>query len=71
MINAAVVGYGFSGRACQSYLISLAEGLNLFAICNRDPGRRNEAKETYPKARIYSDFGELLADSHSTEYFLP
>ena len=62
MINVAVVGYGYSGRAFQSYLISQTQGLNLYAICTRDPGRQKDARETYPKARIYSDYGGLLSD---------
>ena len=42
-INAAVVGYGYAGRSFHSYLIGLAEGLNLYAISTRDPERRAAA----------------------------
>jgi scyllo-inositol 2-dehydrogenase (NADP+) len=62
MINAAVVGYGYSGRAFQSYLISLAEGLNLYAISTRDPERQAEARSDYPDAKVYSGIDALLAD---------
>ncbi len=62
MINAAVVGYGYSGRAFQSYLISIAEGLNLYAISTRDPERQREAGEAYPDAKIYGGINELLGD---------
>jgi scyllo-inositol 2-dehydrogenase (NADP+) len=63
MVNAAVVGYGYSGRAFQSYLISLADGLNLYAISTRDPERQQAAKSAYPNAKIYGDFDEMLGDA--------
>ena len=28
MVNTAVIGYGYAGRAFHSYLVSLADGLN-------------------------------------------
>ncbi|MBS11390.1 MAG: dehydrogenase [Gemmatimonadetes bacterium] len=62
MINAAVVGYGYSGRAFQSYLISLTEGINLYAISTRDTERQAEAKSHYPDAKIFADFDEMLGD---------
>ncbi len=62
MINAAVVGYGYSGRAFQSYLISLADHLDLYAISTRDSERQQQAKEAYPNAKIYADLDTLLAD---------
>jgi scyllo-inositol 2-dehydrogenase (NADP+) len=62
MINAAVVGYGYSGRAYQSYLISLADGLNLYAISTRSEERQQAARETYPDTRIYGGVDDLMAD---------
>jgi len=62
MVNAAVVGYGFSGRAFQSYLISLVDGINLYAVSTRDPERQAEARSAYPDAKIFGDFDEMLAD---------
>ena len=62
MINAAVVGYGYSGRAFHTYLIGLAEGLRLYAISTRDPERQKRASADHPEARIYSDFDQVLAD---------
>jgi len=62
MINVAVVGYGYSGRAFQSYLITLAEGLNLYAISTRDEERQREAREAYPEAKIYGGIDALLGD---------
>ena len=62
MINAAVVGYGYSGRAFHSYLIGLAEGLRLYAISTRDPERQKLASTYHPEARIYADFDQVLSD---------
>ena len=62
MINAAVVGYGYSGRAFHSYLIGLADGLDTYAISTRDPGRQGVAREAHPEARIYPDLHSLLRD---------
>ncbi len=62
MINAAVVGYGYSGRAYQSYLIRLADGLRLHAVSTRDEGRQAEARENHPETKIYSNFEALLED---------
>lgn len=62
MINVGVVGYGYAGRAFHSYLISLAEGLTLYAISTRDPERQAAAQAAYPKARIYNSLDEMLGD---------
>ena len=62
MVNAAVVGYGYAGRSFHSYLIGLAEGMNLYAISTRDPERQKAASEQHPEAKIYPDLDELLAD---------
>ena len=62
MINAAVVGFGYAGRAFHSYLISLAEGINLYAISTRDQERQKAAKEKYPNVKIYPNLDDLLAD---------
>lgn len=62
MINAAVVGYGYAGRSFHSYLISLAEGINLYAISTRDPGRQAAARAAYPEAKICGSLGEVLED---------
>ncbi len=62
MINTAVIGYGYAGRAFHSYLIGLAEGLTLYAIATRDGERRDAARQTYPNARIYQTIDEVIAD---------
>lgn len=62
MINAAVVGFGYAGRAFHSYLISLAEGINLYAISTRDKERQRAAKGKYPNVKIFPSLDDLLAD---------
>ena len=62
MVNAAVIGYGYAGKAFHSYLISLAEGIDLYGISTRDSERQKAAAAAYPNARIYASVDELLAD---------
>ena len=62
MVKTAVVGYGYAGRAFHSYLVSLAEGINLYAISTRDPERQTAARASYPKAKIYGSLDQVLAD---------
>lgn len=62
-INAAVVGYGYAGRSFHSYLIGLAEGLNLYAISTRDPERRAAAGREN-NVKTYPDIDELLKDDN-------
>lgn len=62
MINAAVVGYGYSGRCFHSYLIGLADGINLYAISTRNPDRQKAALKAYPDTKIYSNIDELISD---------
>lgn len=44
-VKVGIVGYGYAGRAFHSYLVSLAEGLELYAIATRDPQRREQAAQ--------------------------
>ena len=62
-LRAVVVGYGYSGRAFHSYLISLTEGLHLHGIVARDPKKAAAAAAAYPEARIYRDFNGMLDDA--------
>jgi scyllo-inositol 2-dehydrogenase (NADP+) len=62
VINTAVVGYGYAGKAFHTYLISLADGLKLAAISTRNPERQQAAAAAYPEAKIYPSLEELLAD---------
>ncbi|MCG9128341.1 Gfo/Idh/MocA family oxidoreductase [Candidatus Poribacteria bacterium] len=62
MTNTAVIGFGYAGRAFHSYLVSLAEGLNLYAIATRNDERRESAKHAYPEAKSYQTIDEVIAD---------
>ena len=62
MTNTAIIGYGYAGRAFHSYLVGLADGLNLYAIATRDAERRAAAREAYPNAQIYQTIDEVIAD---------
>jgi len=64
VINTAVVGYGYAGRCFHSYLVGLADGLNLYAISTRDPQRQANAKNDHPDVKIYSTIDELLNDDN-------
>jgi predicted dehydrogenase len=63
MINAAVVGYGYAGRAFHCYLLGLAEGLNLYAISTRDRERQAAAARDHPAAVVHASPDELLDDA--------
>jgi len=62
-INTAVVGYGYAGKCFHSYLVSLAEGLNLYAISTRDPERRSAAERDH-KVKTYASIDDLLKDDN-------
>ncbi len=63
MVNAAVVGYGYAGRCFHSYLIGLADGINLYAISTRDEERQKAASQDYG-VKIYKNIDELLKDDN-------
>ena len=62
MVNTAVIGYGYAGRAFHTYLVGLADGLNLYAIATRDAERREAAREAYPNVQMYQTIDEVIAD---------
>ena len=63
MINAAVVGYGYAGRAFHTYLIPLADGLNLYAVSTRDAERRAAAAKERG-VKTYASIDDLLKDDN-------
>ncbi|MBM3213829.1 dehydrogenase [Candidatus Poribacteria bacterium] len=63
MTRAAVIGYGFAGRCFHTYLVGLANGLELHSIATRDPERRAAAQRDYPDAKCVATMDEVLADS--------
>jgi len=62
-INAAVVGYGFAGKSFHSYLIGLADGLNLYAVSTRNPERRAAAAKEH-NVKTYATIDELIKDDN-------
>ncbi len=61
MIHAAIVGYGFAGRAFHAYLLAQEPRLRLTAVASRDPERRRQAAAEHD-VRTYADYDALLED---------
>ncbi|HEV7217015.1 MAG TPA: Gfo/Idh/MocA family oxidoreductase [Chloroflexota bacterium] len=61
MINVGIVGYGFAGRRFHAYLISLTEGLHLYAVATRDARRQQQAREEYG-CKVVATLDDLLGD---------
>lgn len=61
IIKAAIVGYGYAGRVFHSQLVQAAQGLELYAVSTRDPGRRQQAAQDLD-VKIYPSVDELLKD---------
>lgn len=62
MVKVAVVGYGYSGRCFHSYLVGLAEGLDLYAVSTRAPEHQQAAAADHPGVKIYGGLDQVLAD---------
>jgi scyllo-inositol 2-dehydrogenase (NADP+) len=63
VINVGIVGYGFAGRRFHAYLVSLADGLHLYAVATRDGRRQQQAREEH-HCKVVSTIDELLADDN-------
>jgi scyllo-inositol 2-dehydrogenase (NADP+) len=61
VINVGIVGYGFAGRRFHAYLVSLAEGLRLYAVATRDERRQQQARDEYG-CKVVATIDALLAD---------
>ncbi len=57
----AVVGYGFAGRCFHTYLVDLAEGLELYAVVSGRPEARADAERRFG-IKTVSTVDEVLAD---------
>ena len=57
----AVVGYGFAGRCFHTYLVDLAEGLELYALASSRPEARADAEQRFG-IKTVETFEEILAD---------
>lgn len=62
-INVGIVGYGYAGKVFHSQLIKATEGLNLYAVSSRDPGRREEARRDHGVV-TYETLDEMLDDKN-------
>ncbi len=59
--NVVVIGYGFAGRCFHSYLVGLADGLNLYGIATSREDARAEIQEKLG-VQTFADFDTVLAD---------
>ena len=59
--NVAVVGYGLAGNSFHSYLVSLADGLNLYGVMARRPEVREQAGADWG-VKTYAALDDMLAD---------
>ncbi|MEM2936172.1 MAG: Gfo/Idh/MocA family oxidoreductase, partial [Candidatus Bathyarchaeia archaeon] len=62
-INVGVIGYGYSGRNFHSYLIRLEKRLNLYAVCARNPMKRQLA-EKERGVKTFSNVNDMLRDEN-------
>ncbi|NCO33338.1 MAG: hypothetical protein AUJ92_17270 [Armatimonadetes bacterium CG2_30_59_28] len=61
MVNVVVLGYGFSGRNFHCYLVSLAEGLNLYGVVSSQAEKRAAAGAKWT-VKTWATLDEALAD---------
>lgn len=62
MYNAVLIGFGYWGPNIAKN-INISKELNLYGICDSDPGKIEKAKSIYgEKVRYYSDYLEMLKD---------
>lgn len=62
VVGVGLVGYGLAGRVFHGMLIKATQGLEVRAIVTRDPGRRRQAQQDFPGAKVYESFEQLLDD---------
>ncbi len=61
MIRTVVIGYGFAGKCFHSYLIKLADGLQLWGISSRNAETRERIVQEQG-VKAYSSLDEVVAD---------
>ncbi|MFO7958721.1 MAG: Gfo/Idh/MocA family oxidoreductase, partial [Candidatus Brocadiia bacterium] len=59
--RAVVIGYGYAGRSFHSYLIGLADGLELRGVSSRSPETREKIVEER-HCRAYAGLDEVIED---------
>ncbi len=60
ILNYAVVGLGIGMSHCRG--AAAAEGARLYAVCDLINERLQKAHESWPEAKLYTDYDEMLAD---------
>lgn len=63
-INAAIIGFGLSGRVFHAPIISSIPEFNLAKIYTTNPDSINRIKELYPGTSIATDVGEVMKDEN-------
>lgn len=61
-INAALIGYGMSGKVFHGPFLKALEGFELCWILTRDPAKQADAALDFPSAKITADESDLWAD---------
>lgn len=59
-IRTAIVGFGVAGRVFHAPLIAADSDYTLDVIVTANEGRRAQAQRSYPRARLVTDFTELV-----------
>lgn len=59
--SGALVGFGQVAEACHVAALQSRQQISIIAVCEKDPKRREAAKRAWPKARLFSDFNEMLS----------
>ena len=58
-INAAIIGYGISGRLSHAYGLQSDDRFNIAAVCDLDSTNREEAAKTL-NCNTYADYHEMI-----------
>ena len=66
----AIVGFGFIAQSGHVPAYAESEALQIVAVADPCPARREAAAKTFPAARIYDDYGALLAGEKGTIDFV-
>jgi scyllo-inositol 2-dehydrogenase (NADP+) len=56
-----VIGYGFAGRCFHTYLVNLAEGLELYGVATSRSEARADVERRFG-IKVFASFAEVLAD---------
>lgn len=60
-VRVALIGFGLAGSTFHAPFIETTPGLRLSAIVTRDPTRREQARQTHPRARLLSSADDIFS----------